>query len=65
MIVYQIQAIVTCMGMNEGGGRVYEHGNIKREEVIIAVGNLERGKAPHKAEIRAVINWMHIICNLA
>ena len=34
---------MTCKGMKEGGGRVYE-GDIKME-VVLVIGNLKCGKA--------------------
>ncbi len=39
------EAIMTCMGMIGGGGRIHEHKKIKREEVMKEIGNLENGKA--------------------
>jgi len=70
----QGKAIVTCMGMKEGGGRVYEQSDIKREEVVKAIGDLKCGKAPGidgiTAEMlkyggEAISDWMHAMCILA
>ncbi len=41
----QGKAIVTCMGIKEGKGRVYEQSDIKRE-VVKAIEDLKSGKAP-------------------
>ena len=70
----QGKAIVTCMGMKEGGGRVYEQSDIKREEIVKAIGDLKCGKAPGidgiTAEMlkyggEAISDWMHAMCILA
>jgi len=70
----QGKTIVTCMGMKEGEGRVYEQSDIKREEVVKAIGDLKCGKAPGIDGITAemlkygggaVSDWMHVVCILA
>ncbi len=39
------EAVVTCMGMIGGGGRMHEQEKMKREEVVKAIVNLKNGKA--------------------
>jgi len=67
-------AVVSCMGMEKGGGRMHVQGPISRREVKRAIGRLKMGKAPGVDGITAemlkfggevVIDWMHVICNLA
>ena len=68
------EAIVTCMGMSGGGGRPAVQGHIGRREVKKAIGRLKFGKAAGvdgitaemlKSGGDAVVDWMHVICNLA
>ena len=68
------EAVVTCMGMERGGGRLKIQGSISRREVKRAIGRLKMRKAPGVDGITAemlrfggevVIDWMHLICNLA
>ncbi len=68
------EAIVTCMGMIGGGGRMHEQEKIKWEEAMKATGNLKNGKAAGEDGITAemlkyggetVLEWMHKICGLA
>ena len=70
----QGEAIVTCMGVREGSGRMYEHGDIDRGEVVRAIKTLKCGKASGTDGISAemlkyggdsVVDWMHLICRLA
>ena len=70
----QGRAVISCMGMERGGGRLLVQGPIKRREVKRAIGRLKLGKASGvdgiTAEMlkfggEAVIDWMHMICNLA
>ena len=67
-------AVVTCMGMERGGARLNVQGQVSRREVKRAIGRLKMGKAPGVDGITAemlrfggevVIDWMHLICNLA
>lgn len=37
---------MTCISIQVGEGRVYEQGDIQREEVIQVTGDLKRGKLP-------------------
>ena len=68
------EAVVTCMGMEKGGARLNVQGPVSRREVKRAIGRLKMGKAPGVDGITAemlrfggevVIDWMHLICNLA
>ena len=68
------KAVITCMGMTDGGGRLKVQGPIKRREVRRAIGRLKMGKAAGVDGITAemlkfggevVIDWMHLICSMA
>ncbi len=69
----QGKAIVTCMGVREGVGRVYKQSDIKKE-VKKAIGDIKSRKAPGIDGItsellkyggEAVGDWIHVLCNLA
>ena len=68
------RAVITCMGMERGGGKLQVQGPIKRRDVRRAIGRLKMGKAAGIDGITAemlkfggevVIDWMHLICNSA
>ena len=68
------KAVITCMGMTDGGGRLKVQGPIKRREVRRAIGRLKMGKAAGVDGITAemlkfggeiIIDWMHLICSMA
>ncbi len=68
------EAIVTSMGMEAGGERVYEQRVIERVEVEKAIAKIKCGKAADIDGITpemvkhgedAVVEWMTMICNLA
>ena len=68
------EASVSCMGISMRGGIVRSQEDIKREEVVHAIGSLKSGKAAGVDGITAemlkyggesVVEWMHRICQLA
>ena len=68
------KAVITCMGMTDGGERLKVQGPIKRREVRRAIGRLKMGKAAGADGITAemlkfggevVVDWMQWICNMA
>lgn len=72
-IISQGKALVTCMGMKEGRGRVSKINYIKIE-VVKAVGNIKCGKAMDINDMTAemlkydgetINDWMHVVCNLS
>lgn len=40
------EALILCMGMEKGGGRLYMQGPTSRREVKWAIGRLKLGKTP-------------------
>lgn len=68
------RAVITCMGMERGGGRIQPQEDIKREEVENAIRRLNMGKAAGIDGITAemlkyggeeMISIMHRICQMA
>jgi len=65
----QGKAIVTCMGMKEGGGRVYEESDIKIKEAVKAIGKASDIDGITAEMLKyggeAISDWMHVMCILA